>query len=67
LEPKEPVELIKAYLKAKSAACKTLGTKQANDDKGAGKVERKETCKRFAQWSESLMDYLKRRMNSLLL
>ena len=66
LEPKEPAELIKAYLKAKSTACNTLITKQANDEEEAGQAERKETCKRFALWPESLMDYLKQRMSSLL-
>ncbi len=74
LEPKNPDELIEAYLRAKKAACDTLNTKQLKESNGSpaekpeetDKAEGDVTCKGFALWPESLMDYLKKRMSSLL-
>lgn len=74
LEPKKPDELLKAYLEAKKAACDTLSMKQSNEAHETPPKEQKEakqangegTCKKFALWPESLMDFLKKRMSSFL-
>jgi hypothetical protein len=71
LEPKDHDELLQDYLKSKTAACDTLNAK--SDQKKGGKAGGAETdgagdksCKAFALWPEDLMDYLKKRMASLL-
>jgi predicted ATP-dependent endonuclease of OLD family len=74
LEPEKPDELLKAYLKAKKAACDTVNTKLQNevqfsptgDQKEAKQTEKERTCKKFALWPKSMMDFLKKRMSSFL-
>lgn len=73
LEPENPDELLKAYLKERNAACETLKTKlptAAEDSpaKGQGEAERmeEEGCRKFALWPESLMDFLKKRISNSL-
>jgi hypothetical protein len=70
LEPKNPDELLKAFLKAKKAACDTLNPKlpneaheiPADEQEEAEQSEEEGTCRKFALWPESLMDFLKKRM-----
>ena len=71
LEPKDHDELLQDYFKSKTAACDTLNAK--SDLKKGGKAGEAEadgagdkSCKAFALWPEDLMDYLKKRIASLL-
>ena len=73
LEPKDPDELLQSYLIAKTAACDTLKAKPDNTDgefpekaETNEPAEGEKTCKGFSLWPENLMDYLKKRMSSLL-
>ncbi len=74
LEPKEPDELLKAYLEAKKAACDTLKPNLPNgahespakEQEVAEQAEGEGTCRKFALWPENLMDFLKKRMSSFL-
>ncbi len=74
LEPREPDELLKAFIKAKKAACDTLCAEQpgktpaspAEKQEETEQAERDANCRRFALWPESLMDFLKRGMSSSL-
>ena len=74
LEPKEPEELIKEYINAKTASCETL---EAEANKVIPKNQETETeetvteetnlsCNDFSLWPESMMDFLKKRMPSFL-
>ncbi len=73
LEPDEPDELRKAYLKAKKAACDTLNSSEASKSNGGpakeeGKIEETEenrTCSELALWPESISDFLSKRMSFL--
>ena len=73
LEPEKPAELLQAYLKAKKSACDMLDAKLPNktdDSTAAEQVETEKgeegTCRKFALWPESLMDFLKKRMSNFL-
>lgn len=74
LEPKNPDELREAYLEARKAACDTQKKKRSNEINESpaqkpGEIDQAEgdgTCKEFALWPESLMDFLKKYMSSLL-
>ncbi|MGO9621984.1 MAG: AAA family ATPase [Desulfobaccales bacterium] len=74
LEPKKPDEFLKAYLEAKKAACDTLNSKlpigvhenPAEEQEKGEQTEGEGTCRKFALWPESLMDFLKKRMSSFL-
>lgn len=74
LEPQKPDEFLKAYLKAKRAACHTMNTKllkETHDNHTGMKAEAEQaddkgTCRKFALWPESLMDFLKKRSSSYL-
>jgi predicted ATP-dependent endonuclease of OLD family len=75
LEPENPDEFLRAYLKTKKAACDTLGTKDPNESHDSPAAEERAkgeqtegegACRKFALWPESLTAFLKKRMSSFL-
>lgn len=73
LEPKDPDELLQSYLIAKTAACDTLKAKSNDTDDGDSCKTETDAPEKgdnafngFSLWPENFVDYLKKRISSLL-
>ena len=73
LEPENPDELLKAYLKERNAACETLKTNNRPRPKTAPRKDKerqsewkRKACEKICALARNLMDFLKKRISNSL-